>query len=170
MSTFTGSGLPPPANNKAAQQQLWKPSHPKRPHHICAKQRFLSVLSAFEKYFWGERRKEVAPQQARAKQQPLYLVTALVQIVTRKQPATIIQPQPPSGGPARGAMLSRADAPLSPLSATGWLPSPHTSKGGVRVCSPSAKKQAENSQGSELWNVKVIFPSKHRVLKSIRRF
>lgn len=34
------------------------------------------------------------------KKQPLYLVTALVQIVTRKQPATIIHPQPPSGGPA----------------------------------------------------------------------
>lgn len=28
----------------------------------------------------------------------VYLVTALVQIVTRKQPTTIIHPQPPSGG------------------------------------------------------------------------
>lgn len=27
-----------------------------------------------------------------------YLVTARVQMVTKKQPATIIQPQPPSGG------------------------------------------------------------------------
>lgn len=44
------------------------------------------------------------------KQQCLYLVTALVQMVTRKQPATIIHPQPPSGGPAHRARRDEAMA------------------------------------------------------------
>lgn len=134
---------------------------------MCAKPQSLPVLSAFEKHCWDESGKEVALQQARAEQQPLYLVTALVQIVTRKQPATIIQPQPPSGGLARGAMLWQGDAPLPPLSNAGWFPPTHTREGGPRGCSPSAKKQAESSQDTELWNVKVSFPSKHVVLKSV---
>lgn len=57
------------------------------------------------------------------KQQRLYLVTALVQIVTRKQPATIIHPQPPSGGPARRARQDEAMAvaPAPRLSGSAWL-------------------------------------------------
>lgn len=35
----------------------------------------------------------------------IHLVTARVQMVTRKQPATIIQPQPPSGGDAEPALV-----------------------------------------------------------------
>lgn len=39
---------------------------------------------------------------------PTYLVTARVQMVTRKQPATIIQPQPPSGGEVDRALFTFA--------------------------------------------------------------
>jgi len=46
---------------------------------------------------------------------PAYLVTARVQMVTRKQPATIIQPQPPSGGEVDRALFTLAmlSIPLS---------------------------------------------------------
>lgn len=39
---------------------------------------------------------------------PTYLVTARVQMVTRKQPTTIIQPQPPSGGAVDRALFAFA--------------------------------------------------------------
>lgn len=44
-----------------------------------------------------------------------YLVTARVQMVTKKQPATIIQPQPPSGGEVDRALVTFAmvSTPLS---------------------------------------------------------
>lgn len=53
------------------------------------------------------------------KQQCLYLVTARVQIVTRKQPATIIHPQPPSGGPVCRARRDEAMA-MPPCSSPQW--------------------------------------------------
>jgi len=54
------------------------------------------------------------------KKQPPYLVTALVQIVTRKHPATIIHPQPPSGGPVcRGEAMAQAGA-IPPSSLPQW--------------------------------------------------
>lgn len=45
----------------------------------------------------------------------MHLVTALVQMVTRKQPITIIQPQPPSGGEARRPFLGVAMAMMMSL-------------------------------------------------------
>lgn len=60
---------------------------------------------------WGKKERGVTPRTGQeTKKQPLYLVTALVQIVTRKQPATIIHPQPPSGGPACRARRGEAMA------------------------------------------------------------
>lgn len=104
----------------------------------------------------GKKERGSAAAGWRDKQQPLYLVTALVQMVTRKQPATIIQPQPPSGGPLRGAMALCGHAPLPLLRAGGWLLL--TLLAGVAQpvgCSPSAEreeKQVERGQGTELWN------------------
>lgn len=40
-----------PADNKAAQQQLWQPSHPEHIHRVCARQWSIPLLSIFEKYF-----------------------------------------------------------------------------------------------------------------------
>lgn len=90
------------------------------------------------------------------KKQPLYLVTALVQIVTRKQPATIIQPQPPSGGPACRARRREAMA-IPPSSLPQWqgptpAGSPSTGQGClahglVAIWREREKKQAERESG-----------------------
>lgn len=63
------------------------------------------------------------------KQQCLYLVTALVQMVTRKQPATIIHPQPPSGGPLWRARRDEAMA-AAPLLASAAACGPHARHSG----------------------------------------
>lgn len=49
---------------------------------------------------WSRLRKKDKPGHLiiNREESPTYLVTARVQMVTRKQPATIIQPHPPSGG------------------------------------------------------------------------
>lgn len=77
----------------------------------------------------------VVPQTGQKdKKQPLYLVTALVQIVTRKQPATIIQPQPPSGGPACRARRREAMA-IPPSSPPHWQgPTPAGSPSAGQGC------------------------------------